>query len=275
MTQASTVTQATFGSDDYQGTGPENYEKYFVPAIGAPLANDLLAVASLRPGERVLDVACGTGVVTRLAAKHVGSAGSVAGLDMNPGMLSVARAVTPSDVAIDWYETSAEAIPLSDESFDVVLCQMGLQFVVDKLQALKEIRRILRPGGRVVLNFPGPTPKLFTAFRDALARHIDPKCAGFVNVVFSLHDAEQIRELMTGAGFHDIDIAKAHKTLRLPAPEDFLWQYVHSTPLAGLVGKASDAQRAALTADLGKRWQEFVRDGAMNSEVGVTTVRGQ
>jgi ubiquinone/menaquinone biosynthesis C-methylase UbiE len=275
MTQASTITQATFSATDYKGTGPENYERYFVPAIGAPLANDLVAVASLRPGERVLDVACGTGVVTRLAAKKVGGAGSVAGLDMNPGMLSVARAVTPSDVAIDWYETSAEAIPLSDGSFDVVLCQMGLQFVADKLQALKEIRRILRSGGRVVLNLPGPTPKLFATFRDALARHIDPKCAGFVNIVFSLHDAEQLRELMTGAGFHDVDITKSHKTLRLPVPEDFLWQYVHSTPLAGLVGKASNAQRTALTAELGRNWQKFLRDGAMTLEVGVTTVRGQ
>jgi ubiquinone/menaquinone biosynthesis C-methylase UbiE len=269
------MTQATFGASDYHGTGPENYQKYFVPAIGRPLADDLLAAATLRPGERVLDVACGTGVVTRLAASQVGRAGTVAGLDVNPGMLSVARAVTPSDMAIDWYETSAEAMPLSDGSFDVVLCQMGLQFVADKLEALREIRRVLKPGGRVVVNLPGPTPELLAAFGDALARHIDPKCAGFVNIVFSLHDAEQLRGLITDAGLRDIDITRTHKTLRLPAPEDFLWQYVHSTPLAALVGKAGDAQRAALTAELGKRWQNFERDGAMTLEVGVTTARGQ
>jgi len=269
------MTEQTASAVQFSGSAPENYEKYFVPSIAAPVAEDLIAAASIKPGERVLDVACGTGVVTRLAAKKVGGAGSIAGLDMNPGMLSVARAVTPSDVAIDWYETSAEAIPLSDGSFDVVLCQMGLQFIADRIQALKEIRRILRSGGRVVLNLPGPTPKLFASFRDALARHIDAKCAGFVTIVFSLHDAEQLRELMAGAGFHDVDITKSHKTLRLPVPEDFLWQYVHSTPLAGLVGKASDAQRAALTAEIRRNWQEFLRDGAMSLEVGVTTVRGQ
>ena len=269
------MVRGTFGASDYRGTGPENYEKYFVPAIGRPLADDLLVAAALRPNKRVLDVACGTGLVTRLAARQVGSVGSVAGLDVNPGMLSVARATTPSDMSIEWYEASAEAMPLPDGSFDVVLCQMGLQFVANKLEALKEIRRILGSSGRVVLNLPGPTPKLFAGLGDALAQHIDPKGAAFVNLVFSLHDAEEIRDLMTSAGFRDLEIAKSHKMLRLPAPEDFLWQYVHSTPLAELIGTASDAQRAALTADVGKRWQEFVRDGAMTLEVGVTTARGQ
>jgi len=269
------MVRPTFGASSYQGSGPENYEKYFVPAIGQPLADDLIAAASLRPGERVLDVTCGTGLVTRLAARQVGGAGTVAGLDVNPGMLSVARTTTPSNMSIEWYEASAEAMPLPDGSFDVVLCQMGLQFVADKLQALKEMRRVLKPGGRIVLNLPGPTPKLFADFGDALALHIDPKCAAFVNLVFSLHDAEKIRDLMTGAGFPDAAISRTNKMLRLPAPEDFLWQYVHSTPLAELIGTASDAQRAALAADLGNRWQEFVRDGAMTLEVGVTTARGQ
>jgi predicted RNA methylase len=84
----------------YGGSAPENYERYFVPAIGAPLANDLIGIAALRPGERVLDVACGTGVVARLASQAVGSAGTVAGLDINPGMLAVARSTTQSGMAI-------------------------------------------------------------------------------------------------------------------------------------------------------------------------------
>lgn len=128
---------STFNAADYRGAGPANYEKYFVPAIGAPLARDLVAAADLRPGERVLDVACGTGVITRLAAAQVGPTGAVAGLDVNPGMLAVARSATPGDTSIEWYETSAEAMPLADASFDIVLCQMGLQFIVDKVRALR------------------------------------------------------------------------------------------------------------------------------------------
>lgn len=269
------MTQPTFNASDYHGTGPENYEKYFVPAIGAPLADDLIAVASLRPGEYVLDVACGTGVVTRRAAKQVGNEGCIVGLDVNPGMLSVARAATSSDSAIDWYETSAEAMPFPDKSFDVVLCQMGLQFIPNKLQALKEIRRILGPGGRVVLNLPGPRPKPFADLADALARHIDSKCAEFVNEVFSLYDGDELRGLMTDAGFHNVEIDKTQKTLRLPESEDFLWQYIHSTPLAGPIGKATDDQRAALAGDVAKRWQAFVVNGALTLDLGMTTVCGK
>lgn len=262
----------TFDATDYRGSAAENYEKFFVPAIGAPLAADLVSAAALRPAERILDVACGTGVVTRLAAAQVREAGAVAGLDVNPGMLAVARAATPNDATIVWYETGAEVMPLADASFDVVLCQMGLQFIADKVKALKEMRRVLAPGGRVVLNLPGPIPDLFVVLRDALAKHIDPQCAGFVDVVFSLHDGDKLSGLMAEAGFSDIVTDRKHKTLLLP--EDFLWQYIHSTPLAALVGKASEEQRAALSRGIAKRWQKFAAGDALTLDVGVTTVRG-
>lgn len=264
----------TFNATDYQGTAPENYQKFFVPVIGEPLAADLVSAAALRPGERILDVACGTGVVTRLAAAQVGGTGAVAGLDVNPAMLAVARSATPSDATIDWYETSAEAMPLADASFDVVLCQMGLQFIPNKAQALREIHRVLGPGGRVVLNLPGPIPDLFVALRDALAQHIDPQCAGFVNVVFSLHDSDRLRGLMAEAGFSDTVVERTRKTLRLPPPEDFLWQYVHSTPLVALTGKASEGQRAALARAVSLRWQKFAAGGSLTLDLGMTTVRG-
>lgn len=266
------MAQQIYATRNYGGSAPENYDKYFVPAIGGPLAEDLVALASIRPGERVLDVACGTGVVTRLAADRVGRSGAVAGLDLNPGMLSVARTRASNGHAIDWYETSAEAMPLPDASFDVALCQMGLQFMPDKVQALKEMRRVVGPKGRVVLNFPGPAPELFAIFADGLARHINAKSRGFVEVVFSLHDADTLHDLVTRAGFARIQIKTATRALELPAPEDFLWQYVHSTPLAGLVSQASEAQREALTREVCDAWQKFVVDGAMRLEVRMTTV---
>jgi SAM-dependent methyltransferase len=264
----------TFKAIDYQGSAPENYEKFFVPAIGKPLAEDLMSDAALRPGERILDVACGTGVVTRLAAAQVGNSGTVAGLDVNPGMLAVARSATPGDVKIEWYETSAEAMPLADASFDVVLCQMGLQFIPDKLKALQEFRRVLAPGGRVVLSMPGPIPEAFVALRDSLARHIDPQCARFVDVVFSLHDGDHVGRLMAEAGFSDIVVGRTRRTLQLPPPEDFLWQYVHSTPLVALVGKAGEERHAALSRDVCQKWRKFTAGASLKLDVGVTTVRG-
>ena len=95
---------------DVSGANPaENYERFFVPAIGAPVAADLIEIAALRPGERVLDVACGTGVVTRLAAARVGNSGSIVGLDVNPGMLAVARSVTRSPMVIEWRKLPRQA----------------------------------------------------------------------------------------------------------------------------------------------------------------------
>src|SRR5688572_13854369 len=120
------TTDSVYSGQGYGGSAPENYQRYFVPVIGAPFANDLVAEAALRAGERVLDVACGTGVVARLAAEKVGPGGTVAALDLNPAMLAVARSIPSTGAAIRWYETSAESIPLPDAAFDVVFCQLGL-----------------------------------------------------------------------------------------------------------------------------------------------------
>jgi ubiquinone/menaquinone biosynthesis C-methylase UbiE len=265
------MTQQVFGKS-YGQTPAENYQRFFVPAIGAPAADDLIGVAAIQPGERVLDVACGTGVVTRLAAEHVGAGGAVAGLDVNPGMLAVARSHSPPDTSIDWYQASAESMPLPDEAFDVVLCQMGLQFVPDKLAALREMRRVLDADGRVLVTVPGPTPPMFAIMKDALARHTSPKAASFADLVFSLHDADELTEPMRGAGFREIDVQARPKTLRLPPPADFLWQYIYSTPLAEAVVQAGQAKRDALERDVCVQWQEFMEDGSMSLQVNMTTV---
>jgi ubiquinone/menaquinone biosynthesis C-methylase UbiE len=253
----------------YGGNPPANYERFFVPAIGAPLATDLIRLAALRQGERVLDVACGTGVVARRASQQVGGTGTVTGLDVNPGMLAVARSATPPGMTIEWREASAEAMPFPDASFDAVLCQMGLQFVPDKHAALNEMRRVLAPDGRLILNMPGPTPRLFTIMGEALARHIGAEAAGFVNHIFSLHDTAEIQNLVSGAGFHDVSVQSDTKTLRLPAPEEFLWQYVHSTPLAGAVAQVDDERRGSLERNVVAKWQEFVKDRALELQVRV------
>jgi ubiquinone/menaquinone biosynthesis C-methylase UbiE len=263
-----------FGKD-FGGNAPENYERYFVPAIGAPLANDLVEVADLRPGERVLDVACGTGIVARLAAQRVGTNGTVVGLDLNPGMLAVARAATPSGMTIQWHEANAEKMMLADASFDVVLCQMGLQFMPDKLAALREMHRILAPSGRLILNAPGPTPPLMEVMGDALARHVGAEAEGFVQHVFSLHDTAELQKFIEEAGFSDVSVQADTRWLRLPAPEAFLWGYVSSTPLAGAVAKVDDERRGSLERDVVARWQEFVENGSMMLKLRMVVATAQ
>lgn len=257
--------------ETYRGSAPENYEKYFVPIIGAPLAADLVAVAAPRHGERVLDVACGTGAVARLAAERVGTAGTVAGVDINPGMLAVARAAAPTAVVIDWQEASAERLPFPDESFDVALCSLGLQFFRERTAALREMRRVLVPGGRVVFNVPGPAPGVFTVMEEALARHADAAAAAFVRLVFSLHDTGEIERLLDEASFRGVAVTRSSRALRLSAPSDFLWQYMHSTPLAAAAAKLDDEHRAALQREVIDAWRPMTSDGCLLVELGVTS----
>jgi ubiquinone/menaquinone biosynthesis C-methylase UbiE len=263
-----TPTQAV-SFKSYGGTAPENYERYFVPTIGTRFATELLDAAALQPGERVLDVACGTGVVTRLAAGIVGPDVAVAGLDVNPGMLGVARSVTPARTNIEWHEASAESMPLPDESFDIVVCSLGLQFLPDKTAALQEMQRVLVPGGRLAIGTVGPTPPVFAILEQALARHVKPEVAAFIRQVFSLHDTHELHDLMVAAGFREVQVKPKTLKLTLPAPAEFLWQYVHSTPLAGAVGQIDDEGRAALERDVAAGWQTFVQDGALVAELNI------
>lgn len=246
----------------FGGTAAENYERYFVPVIPAPLAADLIEMAAPRPGEHVLDVACGTGVLTRLAAQRVDTAGRVVGVDLTPGMLDLARSIpAPPGASIEWYEANAEALPLPDESFDLVLCQLGLMFVTDRPAAVREMRRVLSSGGRAAINVPGQIPHLFEIMSDALALHINPELAGFVHAVFAMHNPSELDGLLRGAGFHDVSVEATTKTLRLPPPAEFLWQYIQATPMAAAVAKAGEDRREKLQSDVLAHWEDYADHG--------------
>lgn len=203
----------------------EAYQRYAVPALFGPWAHDLVALAKLGSGARVLDVACGTGAVTRLAAAEVGAAGWVAGLDISPGMLDVARSVpAPGGAAIAWREGSAEAIPFASASFDAVLCQHGLPFVPDRARALAEMRRVLVPRGRLVLAVwqgleQNPVDAVLAA---ALVRFGARGQATRQMVSHDLGDAAALRTLVAGAGFQDVTIRSLTKMHRYPSADLFL-----------------------------------------------------
>ena len=222
--------------------------------IGGPFAEDLIAEAALRPGERVLDVACGTGVVARLAAERVGPSGTVAALDLNPAMLSVARSVPSTGAAIRWHETSAESIPLPDDAFDVVLCQLGLQFVADKSAALREMRRGLAPGGRVLVTTPPPNA-FFDALDEAMTRHVGSDAGAFVRMVFSLNDPAIIERLFHDAGFADVNVRTYAKDLRLPAARDFSGSTctAHHSPACSRASMAPGSPPSSVTSSIDGR----------------------
>lgn len=246
----------------FTGRSAENYQRYFVPLIATPVSKDLLLAAALLPGERVLDVACGTGHVTRAAAKRVGSTGTVTGVDIAPDMIEVARSVAvPGGANLDWQVSDAAALPIPDASVDVVLCQMGLMFVENRVAAVAEMRRVLAPSGRLVINTPGRIPSFFEALERAIVEHISPDLGGFVSAVFSMHDPEDVALLLDGAGLGDVVSKVLTTTLRLPAPAEFLWEYIGLTPMATIIEQAPDEARSALESQFVSEAQPHVIEG--------------
>ena len=134
------------------GEGPEAYERYMVPIHCMALAEDLIDRVRLRPREQVLDVACGTGIVSRYAAQRVGTLGHVTGVELNPAMIEVARHVSAYHEPVEYLEGDASALPVPDAGFDVTLCQHAIMFFPDRVSAYREIRRVLRSGGTFLFN---------------------------------------------------------------------------------------------------------------------------
>ena len=264
MTTADTHTayDTTYGTNE-----AENYEKYFVPVIGGPFAIDLVNDAKLESGEHVLDVACGTGKIARLAAERVGTTGTVSGLDVNAAMLDMARSL-PTAIPVKWYETSAESVPLQDKSFDVVLSGLALQFFDDKAAAVREMYRVLKPGGRVYISTPMPNA-FFDVLDRAIARHVSEEASAFVHAVFSVDDPDEMRALFESAGFEAIDSHPHPRQIQLPPARDFMWQYIYLTPLMALLPQSGNAQTAALERDVVAAWKPWSTGDGMSYEQSV------
>jgi SAM-dependent methyltransferase len=242
------------------GSGPTQYERYQVPSLFKPLAELFLATVPLRPGEQVLDVACGTGIVARLAAQQVGRTGLVTGVDLNPGMLEVARAHTPTaGAAVDWREGDAGALPCDDASYHVVLCQQGLQFFPDQPQALREMHRVLIPGGRVALCvWRSIEHNPFNqAVSMGLDRYVSAEAAASIRAPFAHGDAQVLRTLLVDAGFHAVEIQAKVLHRRMLPPEESIPGYLASTPLAQTVAALAEEVRMALLRDIGEALQGY------------------
>ncbi len=245
------------------GSAPEVYERELVPAVFGVWAPILVELAQPRPSERVLDVACGTGIVARIAATRVGPGGTVVGIDLNPGMLSVARSVVSPDPRsaeqLQWQEASADKLPFPDGSFNVVYCQLGLQFFPDRPAALREMHRVLGAEGRLALMvWRGIHESLgFAVLAEALERQVGQAAAAIMRAPFGLSNADELEALVRAAGFQNVAIHQRSGTVRFPSVERFVLSYVAGSPLASPVSKAGDAARGALITDVRKALEKY------------------
>jgi SAM-dependent methyltransferase len=233
----------------------EIYEAFFVPALFQQWPPQVAKAAGLAPGQRVLDIACGTGVLAREAARQVQPGGAVTGLDRNPGMLAVARRAAPE---IEWQEGLAEQLPFRDGTFDRVLCQFGLMFFEDQAGALKEMRRVLRPGGALAVavwdaidRSPG-----YAAMADLLERLFGPRIAAELRAPFALGEKAELRRLFDRAGLPSVRVDTLEGTARFPSIE----AWVH-TDIKGwtLADRIDDDQYRTLLAAAARDLQGFAR----------------
>jgi ubiquinone/menaquinone biosynthesis C-methylase UbiE len=196
------------------------YEALFIPALLGQWAPKVADAAGLRPGHRVLDVACGTGILAREAHARVGTAGSVSGLDPNPGMLAVAKELEP---ALDWRQGTAESLPFPDASYDAVVSQFGLMFTkVDR--ALREMLRVLKPGGPLVVavwdaveNIPA-----YAAEVELFERAAGHRAADALRAPFVLGDREALEQRFRDAGAVSIKSKTPRGVARFPSIRVFV-----------------------------------------------------
>jgi ubiquinone/menaquinone biosynthesis C-methylase UbiE len=242
------------------------YERYLVPLLFAPGAQYLMQLAGLETGERVLDVACGTGIVARTAAPHVGAAGTVTGIDLNEGMLAVARKESATiHPPIQWRQGDACSIPFPDDAFDVAFCQQGLQFIPDPGAALREVERVLAPKGRLVLSMlrsieynPG-----YAALAEVFEPHIGPEAAMMMRSPFSPMSSGELRSLFVEAGFQNVQLLIGIGPVRYPSAAEMVQWEIASSPIAAgpqLAALKEGDGAARLIRDLEKALAEYTDD---------------
>ena len=192
------------------------YEALFVPALFGQWARKIADAVQVQPGQRVLDVACGTGILAREIAARTGSEGGVVGIDASPGMIAVAKELAP---AIEWRDGVAESLPFADRSFDAVVSQFGLMFFADRDQALREMLRVLVPGGRLavaVWNSVDTMPA-YASEVALLERLAGRQAADALRAPFVLGQREVLSRLFSEAGVTAAEITTCQGTAQFPS----------------------------------------------------------
>jgi ubiquinone/menaquinone biosynthesis C-methylase UbiE len=224
----------------------------------------MVQLAQPQEGERVLDVACGTGALTRVLSASVGPTGSVVGLDVNPQMLALA-ATKVSGSHVEWREGSALDLPFDESAFDLVTCQQGLQFFPDRSRALAEMRRVVRDGGRLAVSCwrSSKEAPAHAALERSMSRRVGPEAAALPP--FSLWDADELRRLVEAAGFRNVQISVLSISVPYPSAEFFVRSSAAAAPYRGGLRDQGEAVLAEIVTEVGEALFEYTGpDGSIS-----------
>jgi ubiquinone/menaquinone biosynthesis C-methylase UbiE len=256
--------QTTGNTEGWQleASSAEAYEKYLATAFSR-WAQQLTAMAGISEGARVLDVACGTGIVARHAAQRAGVSGRVVGLDVNDDMLEVARAVSAGITpAIEWRRGNAADLPFPPASFDAICCEQAIQFFSDPVNALREMRRVAAPGARVAVSVCRPLrfAPAYVALAGALDRHVGSQASAIMRAPFPSWTTSEFREMFNAARWETVHVNIVVDALRYPTTTEFLRQEASSSPLAPTISGLTAEIRDAIIRDLDAALAEYIDD---------------
>lgn len=231
------------------GDGPQIYEEVMVPLWFGRWADELVDALALRTSERVLDVACGTGVTTRIAKQKVGARGRVDGLDINAPMLATAKELA-QDLDINWIQSDVCESGLASETYDVILSQHGYHYFPDQPAALREFHRLLKRGGRMGFSVWDGHSAYTDALCKAVERHISPEIADKQRAQRQTPSAADLKEKVIHAGFSDGRVLRQDLMIDVPRPSEFVPLHLASMPIAGAFLALSQDAQADLVDDV-------------------------
>lgn len=242
------------------GSAAEVYDQLFPAALFNEWAPRVAELAGIKPGMRVLDVACGTGVLSLVVADLAKPDGSVVGLDLNSGMLDVAMRKAPR---IEWREASAESIPFEDGTFDAVVSQFGLMFFTDKVLAIREMFRVLQPAGNLAIAVWDSLENVtgYAAVTRLLGRLFGDSAAESLRVPYSLGDVQNLRSLFSDAGVPDVEVTTLEGTARYPSVRYWMEADIRGWTLADVI---NDKEFEFLVSEAETEFAGFVtKDGTV------------
>ncbi len=236
----------------------ETYTSLLVPRLFVPWARHLLDQAEVQPGQHVLDVATGPGTVAHLAAERVGKNGRVVAADISPEMLALAKANSPGDghAPVEYVESPAAPLKVDDAQFDSLLCQQGLQFFPDKVEAVKEMKRATRPGGKIVLAVWANIEDcpLFHAIYRGLKQSVPEDLAEMMRGPFSFPDGEALKNLCHDAGLETVELKRQSLPLLFEGGIEQGVTAIHATPIGpqvnALDAKTQEAAKESIEKEL-------------------------